>query len=59
MKWNGRTRCALLCLVFIALFSLFSFRLVYLQLLKHDDTPRSQRRVTVTSKRFMPNVETF
>ena len=37
MKWNGRTRCALLCLVFIALFSLFSFRLVYLQLLKHDE----------------------
>ncbi len=37
MKWNGRTRCALLCLGFIALFSLFSFRLVYLQLLKHDE----------------------
>jgi cell division protein FtsI/penicillin-binding protein 2 len=37
MKWNGRTRCALLCSVFIALFSLFSFRLVYLQLLKHDE----------------------
>jgi cell division protein FtsI/penicillin-binding protein 2 len=35
MKWNGRTRCALLCSVFISLFSLFSFRLVYLQLLKH------------------------
>jgi cell division protein FtsI/penicillin-binding protein 2 len=37
MKWNGRTRCALVCLIFIALFSLFSFRLVYLQLLKHDE----------------------
>ncbi len=37
MKWNGRTRCALVCLGFIALFSLFSFRLVYLQLLKHDE----------------------
>ena len=31
MKWNSRTRCALVCLAFIALFSLFSFRLVYLQ----------------------------
>jgi cell division protein FtsI/penicillin-binding protein 2 len=37
MKWNGRTRCALVCLIFIALFSLFSFRLVYLQLFKHDE----------------------
>jgi cell division protein FtsI (penicillin-binding protein 3)/stage V sporulation protein D (sporulation-specific penicillin-binding protein) len=30
-------RCALVCLAFILLFSLFSFRLVYLQLLKHDE----------------------
>ncbi len=37
MKWNGRFRCALVCFAFIALFSLFSFRLVYLQLLKHDE----------------------
>jgi cell division protein FtsI (penicillin-binding protein 3) len=37
MKWNGRLRCALVCLGFIALFSLFSFRLVYLQLIKHDE----------------------
>ncbi len=37
MKWNGRLRCALVCLAFIVLFSLFSFRLVYLQLLKHDE----------------------
>ena len=37
MKWNGRTRCALVCLVFIALFSVFSFRLVYLQMIKHDE----------------------
>jgi cell division protein FtsI/penicillin-binding protein 2 len=37
MKWNGRTRCALVCLIFIALFSLFSFRLVYLQLFKHEE----------------------
>src|SRR5256886_15545574 len=36
MKWNGRTRCALVCVFFIALFSAFSFRLVYLQLVKHD-----------------------
>ena len=37
MKWNGRTRCALICVLFIATFSLFSFRLVYLQLFKHDE----------------------
>jgi cell division protein FtsI/penicillin-binding protein 2 len=37
MKWNGRTRCALVCVFFIALFSGFSFRLVYLQLAKHDE----------------------
>src|SRR5947199_9501741 len=37
MKWNGRTRCALVCVLFIALFSAFSFRLVYRQLVKHDE----------------------
>jgi cell division protein FtsI (penicillin-binding protein 3)/stage V sporulation protein D (sporulation-specific penicillin-binding protein) len=37
MKWNGRTRCALVCLAFIGLFSIFSFRLVYLQMIKHDE----------------------
>ena len=37
MKWNGRMRCALVCFAFIVLFSIFSFRLVYLQLLKHDE----------------------
>ncbi len=37
MRWNGRTRCALVCVFFIALFSAFSFRLVYLQLVKHDE----------------------
>jgi cell division protein FtsI/penicillin-binding protein 2 len=37
MKWNCRTRCALICLGFIALFSLFSFRLIYLQMIKHDE----------------------
>src|SRR4030088_139159 len=36
MKWNSRIRCALVCLFFTALFSLFSFRLVYLQMIKHD-----------------------
>src|SRR4029077_5444942 len=35
--WNSRTRCALVCLGFIALFSAFSFRLVYLQMFKHDE----------------------
>src|SRR3977135_2204332 len=37
MKWNSRTRCALVCLGFIFLFSGFSFRLVYLQMLKHEE----------------------
>ncbi len=36
MKWNSRTRCAFVCLGFIFLFSLFSFRLIYLQMIKHD-----------------------
>jgi cell division protein FtsI/penicillin-binding protein 2 len=35
MKWNGRTRCALVCLGFTVLFSIFSFRLVYLQMMQH------------------------
>lgn len=37
MKWNSRSRCALVCLFFTVLFSLFSFRLVYLQMIKHDE----------------------
>ncbi|MEY2557225.1 MAG: hypothetical protein QOE34_650 [Verrucomicrobiota bacterium] len=37
MKWNSRIRCALVCLAFTALFSAFSFRLVYLQMSKHDE----------------------
>ncbi|HST31625.1 MAG TPA: penicillin-binding protein 2 [Chthoniobacterales bacterium] len=37
MKWNSRTRCAIICLGFILLFSLFSFRLIYLQMIKHDE----------------------
>ena len=37
MKWNSRTRCAVVCLGFILLFSLFSFRLIYLQMVKHDE----------------------
>jgi cell division protein FtsI/penicillin-binding protein 2 len=37
MKWNSRTRCALVCLSFIALFSAFSFRLIFLQMIKHDE----------------------
>ena len=36
MKWNGRTRCALVCLCFALLFSLFSYRLIYLQMVMHD-----------------------
>src|SRR4051812_227779 len=37
MKWNSRSRCALVCLAFTGLFSLFSFRLIYLQMVKHDE----------------------
>ena len=37
MKWNSRIRCALICIAFTALFSAFSFRLVYLQIIKHDE----------------------
>jgi cell division protein FtsI/penicillin-binding protein 2 len=37
MNWNTRTRCALICFGFIALFSIFSFRLIYLQMIKHDE----------------------
>src|ERR1700758_197685 len=37
MKWNSRTRCALVCFVFIGLFTIFSFRLIYLQMIKHDE----------------------
>ncbi len=37
MKWNSRIRCALVCIAFTALFSVFSFRLVYLQIIKHDE----------------------
>ncbi len=40
MKWNGRFRCALVCFAFVGLFSVFSFRLVYLQLIKHDEYTR-------------------
>ena len=37
MKWNSRTRCALVCLAFAGLFSVFSFRLIYLQMIKHHE----------------------
>jgi cell division protein FtsI (penicillin-binding protein 3)/stage V sporulation protein D (sporulation-specific penicillin-binding protein) len=37
MNWNSRTRCAFVCLAFIALFSVFSFRLIYLQMIKHGE----------------------
>ena len=37
MNPNSRSRCVLVCAAFIALFSIFSFRLVYLQAIKHDE----------------------
>src|SRR5689334_12953691 len=36
MKWTGRTRCVVICVFFTLLFSLFSWRLIYLQIVKHD-----------------------
>jgi cell division protein FtsI/penicillin-binding protein 2 len=37
MNPNSHRRCVLVCSAFIALFSLFSFRLIYLQVVKHDE----------------------
>src|ERR1051325_9883622 len=37
MKWNSRIRCALVCLGFTAIFSVFSFRLIYIQMIRHDE----------------------
>lgn len=36
MRWNSRFRCTLACFGFIALFSIFSFRLIYVQMIQHD-----------------------
>ena len=36
MKWNSRTRCALVCAFFALLFSIFSYRLIYLQMVMHN-----------------------
>ncbi len=35
MKWNSRVRCSFVCFGFIALFSIFSWRLIDLQIVKH------------------------
>jgi cell division protein FtsI/penicillin-binding protein 2 len=37
MNLSSRSRCAIVCAAFIALFSVFSFRLIYLQIFKHDE----------------------
>jgi len=37
MNPNSRVRCVLVCIVLIILFSIFSFRLIYLQAIKHDE----------------------
>jgi cell division protein FtsI/penicillin-binding protein 2 len=37
MKTNSRTRCVVVCAAFIGLFSIFSFRLIFLQAIKHDE----------------------
>ncbi len=56
MKWNSRFRCALVCLAFAVLFSAFSFRLVYLQIAKHDEysalaAERHGRKQTIFAER--------
>ena len=35
MKWSSRTRCALVCAFFALLFSVFSYRLIHLQMVMH------------------------
>src|SRR5881409_310942 len=37
MNPNSRSRCMFVCAAFIGLFSIFSFRLIYLQVVKHDE----------------------
>src|SRR5881275_915235 len=37
MSPNSLRRCVLVCAAFIGLFSIFSFRLIYLQAIKHDE----------------------
>jgi cell division protein FtsI/penicillin-binding protein 2 len=37
MSANSRTRCLLVCAAFVGLFSIFSFRLIYLQAIKHEE----------------------
>src|SRR4051794_34980277 len=37
MKWNSRFRCALVCLGLVGIFSAFSFPLIHLQMLKHEE----------------------
>src|SRR4029079_1679034 len=37
MNPSSRPRCALVCAAFIGVFSIFSFRFIYLQAIKHDE----------------------
>src|SRR5437660_791595 len=37
MNPNSRSRCVFVCAAFIGLFSIFSFRLIYLQAIKYDE----------------------
>ncbi len=37
MKWDSRRRCVFVCFAFTALFTIFSFRLIYLQMIKHGE----------------------
>ena len=36
MKWTSRTRGAIVCALFALLFSVFSYRLIHLQMVMHD-----------------------
>jgi cell division protein FtsI/penicillin-binding protein 2 len=59
MNPNSRSRCALVCTVFIGLFSIFSFRLIYLQAVKHDEYAGLAAKKTLTNKSFTQSAARF
>jgi cell division protein FtsI/penicillin-binding protein 2 len=37
MRWDAQTRAVAVCFGLVAIFSVYSYRLIYLQVIKHDD----------------------
>ena len=37
MRWDAQTRAVTVCFGLVAIFSAYSYRLIYLQVIKHDD----------------------